>query len=277
MFGALVALAALLALPGSALAASTTADVYVVQGLVGTTADILIDDNNVAPSAAAKTVVGPLRLAAGSHVVTLKDGADTVVSAKFTVKGGTSSDVVAHRAADVSRMPVVTVFANDLTGVAPGKTRVVVSHTAVAPPADIRVDGTPLFRNVANGESLTLELPSAKTCTIDMVPTATSGPAILSPVVLSLKAGTLTRIFVIGDATAGDTDAVVQVLPVGVVGSQRPTSVKTGDGGQAADSFVGQGPWGLWLSVAALATFGGLTVLNRRSRRPLVVGSRHSR
>jgi len=52
MFGALVALAALLALPGSALAASTTADVYVVQGLVGTTADILIDDNNVAPSAA---------------------------------------------------------------------------------------------------------------------------------------------------------------------------------------------------------------------------------
>jgi len=272
----LAALAGTIALPGSARAASSTADVYVVNGIAGSTADIVMDGNTVAPGAAAKAVVGPLRLAPGSHVVTLKEGTTTLVSAKFTVKRGTSTDVVAHRMADSSRGPVVTVFANDLTGIAPGKTRVVVSHVAVAPPADIRVDGTPLFRNVANGESLTLELP-AKTATFDIVPTATSGPSILAPVQLELKPGTLTRLFAIGDATAGNTDAIVQVLPLGVVGSVRPNQVHTGDGGQAADSFVGGGHPALWALAASLLSFAGLLALNRRSGQRLVIGSRHSR
>jgi hypothetical protein len=272
----LAAISGMIALPGSAGAASSTADVYVINGIAGSAADIVMDGNVVAPGAAAKAVVGPLRLAPGSHVVTLREGTKTLVSARFTVKAGTSTDVVAHRTADSAREPVVTVFGNDLTGIAPGKTRVVVSHVAVAPPADIRVDGTPLFRNVANGESLTLELP-AKTCTFDIVPTATSGPNILAPVQLELKAGTLTRLFAIGDATAGSTDAVVQVLPLGVVGSERPRQVRTGDGGQAADSFVGGGHGPLWVLGASVLCFAGLVTLNRRSGNRLVIGSRHSR
>lgn len=272
----LAALAGMIALPGNARAASSTADVYVINGIAGSTADIVMDGNVVAPGAAAKAVVGPLRLAPGSHVVTLREGTTTIVSAKFTVKAGTSTDVVAHRMANSAREPVVTVFGNDLTGIAPGKTRVVVSHVAVAPPADIRVDNTPLFRNVANGESLTLELP-AKTSTFDIVPTATSGPSILAPVQLELKAGTLTRLFAIGDATAGSTDAVVQVLTLGVVGSERPRQVKTGDGGQAADSFVGGGHSALWVLGASVLCFAGLVALNRRSGTRLVIGSRHSR
>lgn len=268
--------AAIVALPGTAQAASSTADVYVINGIAGTTADIVVDGNTVAPNAAPKTVVGPLRLQPGNHVVTLKDATKTVVSAKFSVKASTSTDVVAHRTADSSREPVVTVFANDLTGIAPGKTRVVVSHVAVAPPADIRVDGTPLFRNVANGESLTLELP-AKTVTFDIVPTATSGPDILAPVQLELKAGTLTRLFAIGDATANTTDAVVQVLKVGVVGSERPSKVHTGDGGQAADSFTGGSHLATWILLAALLSFAGVFLLSRRPGAAPVIGSRHSR
>jgi hypothetical protein len=40
---------------------------------------------------------------------------------------------------------------------------------------------------------------------------------------------------------------------------------------------VGQTPWGLWLLVAGAAALGWLMLLNRSSRRPLAIGSRHSR
>jgi len=258
--------------------AATTGDVYVVQGIAGPTVDVLVDGRGVATAATPKTVVGPLRLAAGNHVLALRDGTTTLVSARFAVKAGTSLDVVAHRTADASRQPVVTVFPNDVSPVAPNKVRLVVSHVAVAPPADIRVDGDPLFRNVANGESLSLIVP-AQQSKIDVVPTATTGPAILAPVSLPLMEGTLTRVFAIGDSTAGTADAVVQVITVGVEGAARPLRVQTGDGGQAADSFVGYGP-GLGeylvicLAVGLLATAGVF-----RGRRTVVreIGSRHSR
>jgi hypothetical protein len=258
--------------------AATTGDVYVIQGIAGPAVDILVDGRDTATAATPKTVVGPLRLAAGNHVLALRDGTNTLVSARFTVNAGTSLDVVAHRTADASRQPVITVFPNDVSPTAPNKVRLVVSHVAVAPPADIRVDGDPLFRNVANGESLSLVVP-AKECKIDVVPTATTGPAILAPIDLRLMQGTLTRVFAIGDATAGTADAVVQVISVGVTGSARPLRVQTGDGGQAADSFVRYGPslgeyLLICLAVGLLATAGVL-----RGRRSPVreIGSRHSR
>lgn len=261
----------------SARAAATTGDVYIVHGIVGSTADILVDGNNVAPAAAPKTVVGPLPLAPGDHVVTLREGTDTLVSAQFSVKAGSSSDVVAHRTADSSRQAVVTVFVNDTSPVRTGLVRLVVSHVASAPPADIRVDGTPLFRNVASGESLTLEVP-AKRCTIDVVPTLTDGPAILEPTQVDLQPGTMTRVFVVGDATMDTTDSIVQVIPVDTTGAVTPTKVQTGDGGQAADSVVGGGGSGpVSILGGAVLAFAALTLLSRRSGAPPVIGSRHAK
>lgn len=277
--GLVVLVALAIAGASGASGAATTGDVYVVHALTGTTADILVDGNNVAPAAAPKTVVGPLRLAPGDHVVTFREGTKTLVSARFSVRAGASLDVVGHRTADAAMQPVVTVFTNDLSGVRPGTVRLVVSHVAVAPPADIRVDGEPLFRNVASGESLTLDLP-AKRSTIDIVPTATSGPPILPPTVVDLKAGTLTRVFAIGDVTAGSVDAIVQVLPVGVVGSERPTLVRTGDGGQAADSFVsptGRPSLATVLLMVAVPALAAVALVNRRRTARPVIGSRHAR
>jgi hypothetical protein len=171
------------------------------------------------------------------------------------VTAGRSIDVVAHRAADAAQTARVVVFRNDLSPVGRGKTRLVVAHTAVAPPADVRVDGAVLFRDVSPGESLSLLVP-AKSYTVDVVPVAGSG-TILRPVTLRLKAGTLTRVFAVGDPSNGTADAVVQVLPVGVVGSGVPTSVPTGGGGQAADEVVGTGPARTMLMTLA----GGLALL----------------
>jgi molybdopterin-binding protein len=258
--------------------AASTGDVYIVHGIVGSTVAISVDGSVVQASVIPKSVIGPLHLAAGQHVINLKSGSTSVVTARFSVGAGDDLDVVAHRSSDQAMTPVVTVFRNDLSPVAPGKTRLVVSHVAVAPPADIRVDGKPLFRNVANAESLSLVVP-AKTYSVDVIPTATGGTPILGPVRITLKAGCLTRVFAIGSVADNSTDAIVQNLPVPIVGAGAPTSVHTGDGGQAADSIVGSDRT-LWTVVAlslGLAAIAGVGAVRGSARSGALAGSRHAK
>jgi hypothetical protein len=249
--------------------------VYVVQGLVGTSVDVDVDGKVVARDARAKDIVGPLDLAAGQHVVTLRNGNETVATARFSVAAGASIDVVAHLTADADREPQIMVFRNNLQPVGPGKTRLVVSHTAVAPPADIRIDGRPFFRNVAPGESLSLVVP-ARTYSVDVVPSS-GGARILPPVDLTVRAGTLTRVFAIGDPAAGTADAIVQVLPVAVTGSGRPSSVPTGDGGQAADEILGAAGGMRTPAVAAALGLGGVLLLAGALRTPGARGALRGR
>jgi Domain of unknown function (DUF4397) len=230
-----------LALPalaaGPASAATGKGKIYVIHGIVGQTLDIYVDGKEVKPDAKPKTIVGPLSLNAGSHQVSLRSGARTVASAKFKVGSGQSLDVIAHLRSDSSMGATVTAYRNDLSPVAPGKLRLVVAHVAAAPPADIRVNGDVLFSNVANGEALTEVVPSGS-YKVGIVPAGTNGKAILGPVTLPLKKGTLTRVFAIGNVTTGSMDAIVHSLPVKVSGAAAPRSVPTGNGGQAATEFV---------------------------------------
>ena len=214
-------------------AAGPSGQVYLVHGLVGEVLDIVVDGTVVAPAVRPKSIVGPLRLAPGRHVAQLRTGSRVRAQAALTVTAGASVDVVAHRSGDAGGTPALTVFTDDLSPVGPGKVRLAVAHTAAAPPADIRVDGTVLFSNVASGEALTLVVP-AKAYSVDLVPTAASSPVILGPLQLTLEAGTLTRVFAVGDVRAGTMDAIVHQLPIPVSGAQVPGSVPTGDGGQLA-------------------------------------------
>ncbi len=245
---------ALLSAAVPALAVARTGQVFVLNAVVGSPADVVLDGRVIRPGLAPKAVLGPLDITVGKHVLALNAGSRVLAKASFTVQAGRSIDLVAHRMSDASMNPTITVFPNLTTSVGRGKARLVVSHVAVAPPADIRVDGKALFRNVANGESLSLIVP-AKTYSVDIVPTSTAGPEILAPVRLTIRPGTLTRVFAVGDATAGTTDAMVQVIKVRVSGSAAPTLVRTGDGGQAAVSFVGPGA-PAWLLPAVTALVG---------------------
>jgi len=260
-------------------AAAPTGQVYIVQAIAGTTVQIAVDGAVVQAAAAPKAVIGPLPLAAGQHVIKVTAGSSTLRSARFTVSGRDSLDVVVHRASDKAMSPAVTVFKNDLSAVGPGKTRLVVSHVAVAEPADIRVDGKPYFRNVANGESLSLVVP-ARTYSLDVVATAAGNRTILAPVRAALEAGTLTRVFAFGNPDEKTTDAIVQVVKVPVVGAGRPTSVHTGDGGQAADEFAGSHPLP-WLSIAGglglLALAGGFGAAGGSLRSLAATGGRPRR
>jgi hypothetical protein len=266
-----VALAPLAAV--EAAAAPATGTVYVVQGVADTPMTITVDGKAVASGAAAKTIVGPLTMTAGNHTVTAESpSGGASVSASVSVTGGGNLDAVVHRQVDPSKPPVITTFPNDLSAVTTGSGRLVVAHTAAVGPADVRVDQKVLFANIANGEALTVTVPAA-TYTVDIVPTATTGPVVFGPAPVPVKATALTRVFAIGVAANSSMDAVVQVLPLSTRGAgTTPSTVNAGDGGQAADLVAAArattgGPqwWGLGPALAvALAGAGVLLTARRR-------------
>ena len=165
--------------------------------------------------------------------MTFTAGGKALLESRVTVKAGGSTDVVLHLPVDPAGAPVVTLFDNTSTPVPADKASVTVAHTAAVPPADIRVDGKVFFANVANGESLNLVVP-ADTYAVDVVPAGTTGPAVLGPLDLTVKGGSLNRVFAVGDPTSSSMRAVVQMLPLTPTGSPAPDLVDTGTGGQAA-------------------------------------------
>jgi len=256
----------------AAAAPASGGQIYVIQGISGATLDVQVDGKVVLADAPAKRIVGPVAVGAGTHTVTVGSGSSAVTS-DVAVDAGESVDVVAHPGVTAGDKPEITAFANDLAAVAPGKLRLAVAHTAAAPPADITVDGDVLFSNVANAEALSVVVPGGS-YSVAIVPSATKGDPILGPVDLAVKSGTLTRVFAIGDVSKGTMDAVVHQLAVKVSGAAAPSSVQTGDGGQAATQFTSasmsegfgwsQAGWGL-LIVAAAATISRLATRRRAS------------
>ena len=277
--------ASLVLAPGVALASSMvaveahaapTGTVYVVQGVADTPMTITVDGKSVATAAPAKTIVGPLTLSAGTHSITAESPSGTgTVTASMSLAAGANVDAVIHRQVDPSKAPVVTTFPNDLSTVAAGSGRLIVAHVAAVGPADVRVDQKVLFANIANGEALTVTVPGGK-YTVDIVPTATSGPVVFGPADVPVAQTALTRVFAIGVAATNSMDAVVQVLPLSARGSgATPSTVNAGDGGQAADLVAaahgssdrsGLVALGV-VSVAALLLMAGRRAASRRASR----------
>jgi hypothetical protein len=248
----LIALVTLLAtaLTGGSAQATGAASTYVVQGVPGAQVDVSVDGQVVQSGVAAKQVVGPLDLAAGSHTVTFRS-TDWTVTTSVDTAG--SQDVVLHWPADAENKPVATVFTNDVSAVGSGKGRLTVAHTAVVPPADIVAGGKTLFTNIANGEFVSAVVP-ASTYNVAVVPTG-GGDPLLGPVDLPVKAGALTRVFAIGAPRNGSMDAVVQVLPVPTRGGGQPTNVDTGEAGLLApDGSIDAVRQSVWADLSNMTT-----------------------
>lgn len=231
-----VLLAGTLAMAGLAVGpshAASDAQVYVVQGLPGRTVDVAVDGKTVARDVKTAAIAGPFKVPAGSRKVTFSDGGETLLARSFSVKAKSSWDVVLHLPATSSAKPTVTVFRNDLASVPRGKASLTVAHTAVVPPADIRVNGKVLYSNIANGESLNLVVPVA-TYKVAIVPAGKTKPVYLGPVDLTVKGGALNRVYALGDPEKNTMNVAVHVIPTRSSGSARPAKVDTGTGGQAA-------------------------------------------
>ncbi len=214
-------------------ARATSAQVFVLHGLPGVVADVVVDGRTRKAHVSQGSVVGPIEVTAGRHTVSLVAEGRPAIAGTVDVDGGGSVDVVAHLPAALGGSPLLTAFPNDLSPVGRGKVRLAVAHTAQVPPADIRVDGAPLLTNVANSEVLSVDVPQ-RVYSVDIVATGTTSPSFFGPVELSVSAGTLTRVFALGSPADGTMDVLVHRLPLTQQGAAVPSSVQTGDGGQVA-------------------------------------------
>lgn len=243
--------AVVLSAPASG-APGRTGEVFLVQGVVGTSWDFRVDGEVVGETVEAKEILGGLDLEPGRHAVEATGDGGTTVRAMVDVRPGQSLDVVLHLPVDAQRPAVLTSFVNNRSPVPDGKTRLSIAHTAAVGPADIEVDSRVLFSDVASGEELTVVVP-ADTYRVAVVPTTTGGPPVLGPVKLPVPAGKAVRVFAVGVAERGTMDAIVHTLPVPVRGSdQAPRGVPGGSGGQ---HDPGAEPW------ATALTLGGLVAL----------------
>jgi hypothetical protein len=212
--------------------AANNTEIYIVQGLPGKNLDVAIDGESVAEDVKTAAVAGPFKVEPGSRTVTFSEDGTTVLENTFSIKEGSKADIVAHLPASSSGDPLVTVYKYDDVKVPKGKAFLVVSHVAAVPPADVRVDETVLFENIANGESLELMVPVA-TYKVDIVPTKETEPVYFGPVSLTVKGGAINRVYAVGDPVKKTMNVAVHVITVGTTGSGKPSEVNTGTGGQA--------------------------------------------
>jgi hypothetical protein len=217
--------------------AANDTEIYIVQGVPGKDLDVAIDGESVAEDVKTAAVAGPFKVESGSRMVTFSENGTTVLENTFSIKEGSKADIVAHLPESPTGDPLVTVYKYDAVKVPKGKARLVVSHVAAVPPADILVNGDVLFANIANGESLELVVPVA-TYKVSIVPNGAKEPVFFGPVSLTVKGGAINRVYAVGDPEKKTMNVAVHVLTVGSTGSGKPSQVNTGTGGQA----VGDGP-----------------------------------
>lgn len=271
----LLALAALaLAVPaGLALAmapaasAAGEATVSVVHGIPDTPVNVFVDGKAALKNFKPGTVAGPLALPAGPHTVTVfpasdKDGSgDPVIKAKATLDAGKNYSLVAHLTA--AGKPTLTPYVNDVSKVAAGKARLVVSHDAAAPAVDVRANGAVAFKGLENPKQASADLP-AGTIKADVVLSGTD-TVVIGPANLKLAEGTSTIVYAIGSAKDKTLALVVQTIE-GL--HSAPGGVPSGTGGllEPAGPSAGWVLAGL-LSVAALLVGGLGTYRSVRTNR----------
>ena len=217
--------------------AANSTEVYIVQGLPGKSLDVDIDGKSVATGVKTAEVAGPFKVKPGKNMVTFSENGNQVLENSFSIKEGGKADIVAHLPASSSGDPLVTVYKYEDVKVPKGKAMLAVSHTAAVPPADIRVNGQVLFANIANGESLDLTVPVA-TYKVSIVPTGDTKPVFFGPVSLTVKGGAINLVYAVGDPEKKTMNVAVHVVTGDTTGSDKPSEVNTGTGGQA----VGDGP-----------------------------------
>jgi hypothetical protein len=141
--------------------------------------------------------------------------------------------VVVHLPAQVGGSPVVNSYRTPLAPIAPGKARVLIAHTATVAPADVRVDGTVVFHDIANGEYATADL-AAGSHTVALLPAGQAGPPILGPLQVSLTPGTVTMVYAVGNPRTRSMNVILHKAALSSNGAATPASIDTGSAGLAA-------------------------------------------
>jgi hypothetical protein len=231
-------------------AASTQASVTIVHGLPGFTADIYLDGDLLLDGFRPTSTAGPLRVAARSYDVDIREvgaSADSapVLSATLRIAEGSNISVVAHltRAGEGT----LTVFENVFQRLSPGRSLIHVRHVAAGPPLSVRLDGQLVKENLRlRGEWGMTAAPGRHA--ISFGSSSKNSPLIPSTDV-DLQEGVAQIIYVVGSTRSGNLELMVQAVR-GL--HSAPSGVLTGDGGLGAEPlFPG---WAIAVIVAAGVT-----------------------
>ncbi len=202
------ALALLLPFLGSRSAGATDSQVYVVHGIPGVPVDVYAGgtdpSNLIIPDFQPATTAGPLPVAEGPlDVIVVPTGADPtvpgnqVINQTLDVPGGANLSVVANLEGG---SPNLAAFANDLSAVDAGSSRVTVRHTADAPAVQVLVDGAVAIPDLQPGAEASAVLPAG---TYDVEVQLTDGTPLpaLSPGSVDIPAGKNVIVYAVGSAT----------------------------------------------------------------------------
>ncbi len=258
---------------GAAVAAPASAaddgTVYVVHGVPGLTVDVYVNGQPALTAFEPGAAAGPLSLPAGTYDVAIRTAGDPTsatpaIQKSVDLPAGANATLVAHL--DAAGSPVLTAFANPVTGLESGKGRLVVRHTAAAPAVDVLAGGQPVFTDVVNGQEKTADLaPGTVPAAVALA--GTTQP-VLGPADVTLEAGKLTTVYAIGSATDGTLQLVTQSVPAAAAAPAAapavPAGANAGDGGLAADSTSTWPALALALGGIALLSAGGVAVARAR-------------
>ncbi|PKH38418.1 protein of unknown function [Nocardioides alpinus] len=238
LVGPLAITGAFLAPSAQAAAQEDTAQLMVVQAVPDESITVQIDDATVSEGSATGDVLGPFTVPAGSHQVTfLDESGDVVVDTGVDLEAGSVQDLVVHRPAEVGGDPVATLYATSTETIAAGKARVLVAHTASVAPADVRIDGAVVFRNIANGEFATADVAEGAHVA-ELVPSGLTTRPILGPLDVTLANASATMIYAVGNAEDDSMDVITHSISLRTSADQAPVSINAGSAGLAADIAV---------------------------------------
>jgi Domain of unknown function (DUF4397) len=216
---------------GPAAAATDSGTVYVVHGVPGLTVDVYVNGKAELTGFRPGEVAGPLSLPSGSYDVAIRKAGEAATAApaidkSVTLPAGANVSLVAHLSA--AGAPTLTAFANPVGGLANGKARLVVRHTAAAPAVDVLAGGKPVFTGLTNPNQQTADLaPGTVSAAVALA--GTTKP-VIGPADLTLKAGQATVAYAIGSAQDHTLQLVTQSLHAA---QAMPQGVNAGSGGLA--------------------------------------------
>lgn len=259
--GGLIALLLFLVPSGSmwgAQAAPATATVTVLHALPAFTADVYVNGELTLSGFEPETATDPLELPAGRYTLEIRDvgaspDSEPALEGTVRLKAGQNVSIIAGLTEEGD--PALNVFANDMTRVAPGRSRFIVRNVTDTPSFRVELDGDELFRSVPNSGEATKDV-RAGVYSFE----ATSGESAIGPEELVLEEGTAGIVYTVGSVEGGTLDLMFQTI-------RRlqapPGSVLTGDGGLAAPP--GFPTWATpSMLLAVLGLVGSVTVLIRR-------------
>lgn len=193
--------------------AASKAKLNVVHGIPGVDVNVCVNGSEAIPDFNPGEVVTGVALDAGTYDLKIVAGADNcgdaaILSANdVELMGGKDYTAVAHL--DEGGAPTLALFKNNVKALPKATARLTVRHTAAAPEVDVWANGSVLLKDVPNGASATMKVPTGVYATWVSLPD--DYEPVIGPDVLKLRKGSAYQVYAWGNGTAGYDFAVVKV------------------------------------------------------------------